>query len=257
MEHQQTEFSKGEYHTILESTVGSTLHGTSVPDGLEDLDIMAVVLEPKHRVLGFHPKDTWVKRTKPDGVRSEAGDIDYTAYGLKKFLQLALKGNPTLLLSLFTPTEFVRTITPQGTALQGLYPSIVSKEVYAPFRGYMKQQLERLLGTRGQMNVTRPELIEAYGFDTKYAGHIIRLGLQGKEVLSTGKITLPMPQTDRELVLAVRTGKFSLEDVIKLAAEVENELDLAYNNSPLPDKPDYIKVETWMMETYLKHWSRT
>lgn len=31
--------------TILEAIVGSTVHGTAVDDGLEDLDLMAVVLE--------------------------------------------------------------------------------------------------------------------------------------------------------------------------------------------------------------------
>ena len=54
----------------------------------------------------------------------------------------------------------------------------------------MQRQRERMIGTRGQMNVTRPELISKYGYDTKYAGHLVRLGYQGIEVMLSGGLTL-------------------------------------------------------------------
>jgi predicted nucleotidyltransferase len=147
--------------TILEVVVGSTVHGVAVKDGLEDLDLLAVAIEEPELVFGFHPEDTWVERTKPVGVRSEAGDIDRTVYGLRKFLHLALKGNPTILLAFFVHTPFVRESDRLGRELQALSPHVVSKQVFAPFRGYMRQQHERLLGLRGQRNVTRPELVVA------------------------------------------------------------------------------------------------
>lgn len=68
--------------TILEVVVGSTVHGTAVPDGLEDLDLMRIVVEDSKTFAGFSSRDTWVERTKPQGVRSEAGDVDLTVYGL-------------------------------------------------------------------------------------------------------------------------------------------------------------------------------
>ena len=37
------------------------------------------------------------------------------------------------------------------------------------------------------MRVNRPELIAAHGYDTKYAGHVLRLGYQGIEFLETGR----------------------------------------------------------------------
>jgi hypothetical protein len=45
----------------------------------------------------------------------------------------------------------------------------------------------------------RPELVAVHGYDTKYAMHALRLGLQGVELLSSGKITFPVPEPDREL----------------------------------------------------------
>ena len=241
--------------TIIEGIVGSTVHGTSVNDGLEDLDLMAIAVEDLKTFAGFNATDTWTARTKPEGVRSEAGDVDWVCYGLRKYLSLALKGNPTILLALFIPDHQIREITPEGEALRALAPAIVSQAAYAPFRGYMRQQHERLLGLRGQRNVTRPELVEAYGYDTKYAGHVVRLGLQGAELLSTGRISLPMRDAERELVVKVRTGGFTLAEVSGLIIDVEKKLDQAYFNSTLPEQPDRAAVEAWMLKTYLRAWS--
>lgn len=240
--------------TILEAVVGSTVHGTAVKDGLEDLDLMAVVLEDQRTFAGFNATDTWTARTKPNGVRSEAGDVDWVGYGLRKYLSLALKGNPSILLALFVPNEHVREITPEGEALRALAPAIVSKAAYMPYCGYMRQQHERLLGFRGQRNVTRPELVEAYGYDTKYAAHVVRLGLQGEELLMTGRISLPMRDADRALALKVRTGGFSLAEASVQIIDAERRLDAAFATSPLPERPDAQRVERWMLDVYLEHW---
>lgn len=239
--------------TILECVVGSTAHGTSVDDGLEDLDLMRVVIEEPRDAIGFDPSDTLVCRTKPDGVRSEAGDVDLTAYSLRKYLHLALRGNPTILLALFAKP---RVITEEGENLRALAPYIVSKQAFFPFRGYMRQQLERLMGTRGQKNVTRPELIEKYGYDTKYAGHIIRLGLQGVELLRTGRMSLPMEPHQRRAVIDVRTGAFTFERALEFAAEIEKDLVAAYATSTLREGPDTAYVERWMIRQYLDNWGR-
>lgn len=241
--------------TILECVVGSTLHGTHVSDGLEDLDLMAVVIESAREFCGFFQEDTWTKRSKPDGVRSEAGDVDYVAYGLRKYLSLATKGNPTILLALFAPPEHIRKIDARGQQLRDLAPDIVSRQCYAPFRGYMRQQHERLLGLRGGRNVTRPELVTAYGYDTKYAAHIVRLGLQGEEILLTGRLTLPMPPTDCELVRKVRTGGFTLAEISQLIIDVETRLNNAYAKTTLPEKPNIKRVQQWMIDRYVGKWA--
>lgn len=241
---------------ILEAIVGSTVHGTSVSDGLEDLDLMAVVIEDQASFCGFNPKNVWTHRTKPEGVRSEAGDVDWVGYGLRKYLGLVLKGNPSALLALYVPQASIKEITNEGQALLSLAPFIASKAAYRPFQGYMRQQHERLLGLRGQKNVTRPELVKAYGYDTKYAGHIIRLGCQGTEFLRTGRITLPMPEDERALVVKVRTGGFTLAEVSGLINEAKVRLDDAYAQSTLQAEPDTQAVEAWMLDTYLNHWNQ-
>jgi predicted nucleotidyltransferase len=239
---------------ILEAVVGSTVHGTSVNDGLEDLDLMAIVIEESSAVLGFNQTDTWTMRTKPEGVRSEAGDVDWVGYGLRKYLKLALKGNPSVLIPLFAPYEHVKIRTHEGYELQQLVPDIISQTCIAPFRGYMHQQMERLFGLRGQKNVTRPELVEKFGYDTKYAAHIVRLGLQGAELLQTGRLTLPMRDAERELCFGIRAGKFTLTAIKGIINETQEKLQQAIAETKLPKEPNTKKVEDWMITAYLRAW---
>lgn len=239
---------------IFDCIVGSTLHGVNVNDGLEDLDITGVMIEDARNKIGFGHQDIFTWRSKPEGVRSEAGDVDFVLYGLEKYLSLVLRGNPTLLLLFFAPDSFVNTQTKEGYELRKLRGQIISSLCLAPFLGYLKKQKERMIGTRGQKNVTRPELVEKYGYDTKFAGHAVRLGLQGKELLSTGKLTLPMKDEERRLVLDIRTGKYSEGAVVEMIEKVEDELKIAYDNSPLPSAPNYVEIERFMIQSYLNHW---
>lgn len=238
--------------TILTSVVGSTLHGTSVDDGLEDLDLMSIVLESPGDVMGFTRWEGEERRTKPQGVRSEAGDVDHSVYGLRKWLGMACNGNPTAMLPLFAPNDMLRECTAEGAMLRAMAPSIVSKKVFPAFRGYMVNQRNRMEKLDRCHRVTRPELIERY--DTKAAGHIIRLGMQGIELLATGKLTLPMPGMDRAYVIAVRTGSLTKEKVIRAMEEYEDYLIIAEQNCTLRDEPDWPACEKFMVDMYEQHW---
>jgi len=48
-----------------------------------------------------------------------------------------------------------------------------------------------------------------YGFDTKYAMHMLRLGFQGVELLTTGRLSLPMREPERSYLLDVRRGRLA------------------------------------------------
>src|SRR3954464_14279802 len=120
---------------ILRGTVGSTVHGLH-HGGQDDRDEMAVFLEPPEFALGLRlarSGRTWsafehyVERTQPEGARSGPGDLDLVTYSLRKWLRLALKGHPTVLLLMFVPDELTLVETELGVELRRLRPAIVSK----------------------------------------------------------------------------------------------------------------------------------
>ena len=242
---------------ILRVEVGSTAHGMGT--GADDLDLMGVYIETPEQLLGIAPsKGHYVSRTQPEGVRSGPGDVDLTMYSLRKYLRLACAGNPTVLVLLYSST--VHATTPLGDELRALAPAIVSRQAGNRFLGYLDGQLQRMRGGGRQSRVpSRPELVERYGFDTKYAAHALRLGLQGRELLRTGRLTLPMPVDDCAVVLAMRRGEYTrdeADDIVDgtralLAADVSDR-DLG----PLRDRPDLDAVNAFAVRAHQHRWLR-
>lgn len=239
-----------ERSTILRGLVGSGIHGVAM-EGTDDRDEMGICIEPLEYVIGLKHFEQYIQRDRPEGVRSEPGDLDLTIYSLRKYVRLALKGNPSILVLLHHPSPTVQTH--YGEELQDNYWRFNSKHAIRAFLGYMTQQRQRLVGERGQRNVNRPELVEKYGYDTKYAMHMIRLGLQGNELAETGKLSLPMRSTDVDYLLQIRKGEISLDRVLTTAGELEAMLELQLHTDIFPDDSDREWADEFLCRTYLEY----
>lgn len=247
--------------TILRAVVGSTAHGLNL-EGTDDRDEMGVCVEDLASFGGFSEFEQFIYRTAAEreskhDAPSQPGDLDLCIYSLRKFLRLAMQGNPSVLNLLFVRPEHCIVHKFHGAELQGLAPLIVSRRAGARYLGYMESQRQRLLGERGQKKVNRPELEEKYGYDTKYAMHILRLGFQGVELLSTGRISLPMPKEERAFCMATRKGEVPLQSMLTRAGELERELKDLTDSSGVPADPDRDGIQAWMLETYLNSWSQS
>lgn len=244
--------------TVLLTQVGSRVHGCAV-DGQDDRDEMGVCVEPPEYVVGLRRFEQYEYRTQPQGARSGPGDLDLVVYSLRKWARLALQGNPTVLLPLFVPeAEVVRTDR-VGRYMRERPDLFLSRQAGARFVGYLRSQRERLMGLKpSRRRTNRPELVEKYGFDTKYAYHMVRLGLQGVELRSTGRITVPIPEDDRRWLVDLRRGLVSQEDALYRAAELEREVEaLIWSDvGPLPAEPDRGRVDLWLYRTYQDAWNR-
>jgi predicted nucleotidyltransferase len=249
--------------TILRATVGSTVHGLH-HGGQDDRDEMAVFVEPPEFLIGharargirggMYGFEHFVDRTQPEGARSGPGDLDLVAYSLRKYVRLALKGHPTILLLLFVPDELTLVETKLGKELRELRPALLSRRAGHGYLGYLRGQRGRLVGTRGQRHVNRPELVEAHGFDTKYAMHAARLGYQGIELLETGRLTLPMREPQRSRVMAIRTGERTFEETIAEIEDVERRLAGALERTELRPEPDRATVDRFLVDAYRRAW---
>lgn len=244
----------GEGNEILRVLVGSGVHGTAV-DGQDDRDEMGICIEPPEYVCGLEAFEQYIFRTQPEGHRSEPGDVDLTIYSARKWMRLATQGNPTVLLPLFVADSDIIVRTGLGGELRALAPSILSRHAGERFKGYLQSQRERLLGVRGGKHTNRPELIEIYGFDTKYAMHMVRLGVQGVELLETGRITLPIPEPWLSWLRDLRTGRHTRDEALEVAADLEARIDALIGTSPLPPHPDRDAVNRWLVSAYQRAWA--
>lgn len=243
-----------EQHEILRVLVGSSVHGTAI-DEQNDRDEMGICIEPAEYVCGLRTFEQYVHRTQPEGVRSGPGDVDLTIYGLRKWMRLATQGNPTVLLPLFVANDDIIVRSDLGDELRALAPAILSRQAGDRFKGYLQAQRDRLLGVRGGAHTNRPELVDVYGFDTKYAMHMVRLGVQGVELLETGRITLPIPEPWRTWLRELRVGGHTRQEALDVANEMEARLDALLATSPLPPLPDLAAVDAWLVSAHQRAWS--
>jgi hypothetical protein len=246
---------------ILRTVCGSGVHGMAIA-GTDDHDEMGVYVETPEQVIGLAPTSQhYVSRTQPEGVRSGPGDTDLTIYSLRKYLRLACAGNPTVLTVLFAPAADVLIETELGTSLRELAPVILSLNAGRRFLGYLDGQRERLLGVGPHQSrvPNRPELIAAHGYDTKYASHALRLGLQGLEVVTEGRLTLPITGDALQACMEVKRGEVDFDEALRRVDEVRARLAAALDSgrSPLRDEPDMTTINAWLVDAHRARWGHS
>ena len=227
---------------------GSQAHGAKL-GATDDTDWYGLYIPPADKVLGLEQDEHFVFTTggKPGG--NGPMDVDICLYTLMKWARLAAKGNPSALHFLFAPLEFNAEVWKRVSARPELF---LAKGHVKPFLGFADDQMKRLLGQKGQKNIHRAEIEELYGYDTKYAMHVIRLYGEAKELMEKGRITLPRP--DKDELVAIRKGKYSLGEIRELGAQLEAEALAAQANSPLPDKIDREEINRLMADVQLWFW---
>jgi predicted nucleotidyltransferase len=254
---------------ILRVEVGSTAHGISVGD--DDRDEMGVAIEPREYLIGLSSyegqrgfeqytfRTAWQRLPPGEGgprralqPRSEPGDLDVVVYSLRKWCRMALSGNPTVLLLLYSSKVIVST--EWGDRLRDLAPAFCARRVGEAYLHYLRQQRQRLEGSRGQKDVNRPELVAKFGFDTKYASHVLRLGIQGCEYVLNRQLIVPMEAGHRQLIQAVRRGDVPYADVLAQAHQYEHLLTTYLADCPLPATADVDRINTFLVEVYQALW---
>jgi uncharacterized protein len=228
---------------------GSELHGAKV-NGTDDLDIYGVYVEPPEMALGLESLPHFVWSTAGDDRRNGPNDVDVTLYSLKKWAGLACKGNPTALHFLFA----------EGVAQNAIWAEVVANKsaflariCAKQFLGFADDQLKRMTGRKGRgKKGQRPEIEKEYGYDVKAAMHTLRLLYECKEIVSHGTITLPRPE--RDFLIRVRTGKYSIDKVEAMAQKLFAECEEAAKSSPLPERVDRSAVSRLLANAYRRAW---
>lgn len=255
---------------ILRVQVGSGVHGTAI-GGQDDRDEMGICLEPSRFVTGLArvprgidgvvddvPFEQYQRHTvwdQPGGLanRSGAGDLDVVVYSARKWCRLALHGNPTVLLALFVPDDEVVFRNEVGCELVANAHRFASRLAADRFLGYLRSQAAALAGDR-EGRASRPELVAAHGYDSKFAMHALRLGVQGEEFLTSGRITLPIPEPHLSYLRAVRRGELDIAEVAEAVARAEKRLIDLRERPSLVEEPDRAWVDDWLHRAHVAYW---
>jgi uncharacterized protein len=217
----------GEYdlykHVIYRCVVGSRAYGLSTDES--DIDRRGVYLPPAE----LH----WSLYGVPEQLENPAAEEVY--WEIQKFLTLALKANPNVLECLYTP--LVEHTTPLAEEMLAMRAAFLSKMVYQTYNGYVMSQFRKLqadLRNKGKVK-------------EKHVMHLIRLLLAGVTVLREGYVPVRVEDEHRERLLAIRRGEMAFEEADRWRLELHKEFDAAYEGTKLPERPDYERVNEFLV----------
>ena len=234
---------------ILLGYRGSISHNMYIPNtdpnSTDDIDLIGVFLASPDFYIGVKDPDISKKQQEKETVevKKEVNGVlwDCVYYELQKFVTLLLKGNPNVLSFLWIKREHYLDIKEHGMMiLQNRYAFLGKDRLYESFTGYAYGQALKMEHSRteGYMGEKRKRLVEKYGYDISQAAHVIRILLTGTELLKTGDMEV-FRIKDVDMLLDIKRGNWSLEDVKKLAEELFKEAEVEYNRSILPEKADH------------------
>lgn len=208
---------------IYRCITGSRAYG--LDNDASDTDLRGFYLPPAE----LH----WSLYGVPEQLENDENQESY--WEMQKFITLALKANPNILECLYTP--LVETTTPLAQELIDMRSIFVSKLIYQTYNGYVMSQFKKL-----------NHHIENYGtIKWKHAMHLIRLLLSGIIALREGYIPVRVEE-HREVLLAIRHEEKSWDEVNKLRLNLHKEFDTAFEQTTLPDRPDYERANEFLVK---------
>ncbi len=248
-------------NVMYETIMGSMAYGVSSDSS--DRDVYGFCIPPKDDIFphlageipGFGTERPRFEQFQQAHIRDQnagAGkgmEYDISIYGIVKYFSLCMENNPNMIDSLCTPQECVVHITRVGTMVREKRHWFLHKGAWPKFKGYAYAQLRK---ARSKNPIgKRKETVEQFGYDVKYAYHIVRLLDECEQILTQGNIDL---RRNREQLKAIRRGDMSLEEIERWAADKELQLEKAYHQTTLPDTPDQERLKQLLLDCLEDHY---
>ena len=247
-----------QYETIM----GSMAYGVSSDSS--DMDIYGFCVPEKDMVFphlrgeipGFgsqHQRfEQWQEHhfLDKDALGGKGRTYDFTIYSIVKYFQLCMENNPNMIDSLFTPHTCVLHSTRIGSLVRENRRLFLHKGAWHKFKGYSYQQVHKMNSKEPPIGKRR-ELVETYGFDVKYAYHVVRLLDEVEQILTEGDLDL---HRNREQLKAIRRGEWSKEDILNHFTRKERELETLYTSSKLPHSPDEAAIKQLLLDCLEMHY---
>lgn len=240
-----------EKKTILEGYCGSIAHNLHIPReaddvfGIDDVDIFNIYCFPIEYYLSL---EAYYKSKETDNFKM--AENDNVGYEIKKAVHLLAQCNPNMFTYLYLKPEHYLHISEGGKLLLEKRDLFLGKKrIRDGFCGYAHDQLFRMRGGayKGYMGEKRKKIVDKYGYDTKNAVTLIRLLRSGKELLDTGTLQV-FRTTDREELLEIKKGKYSLDEIQNMADKEFKEIDNAYYKSKLPEENSKQKINELLVD---------
>lgn len=229
-------------HIIYEAIVGSRLYGMSTSES--DTDTKGIfarnfedVVPSESHYFGLKslPKDKPLERK--NGLEGPA-KVESVFYSIKRFIELCMKGNPTLIEVAFVPDNMLLQRTPISDEIMSFVRSnFMTKQTLKSYIGYFLDQKRN------------------NGDTPKKASHVYRIGMQAIDFAKTGNINPVLSGPELEMALNIRHCNIDKADLEKLIAYLDVKLQQAEKSNVLIDAPDENAANDFLVYIHKKYYT--
>ena len=235
------------------TVMGSKLYKTNLEDS--DNDFLGFVIPPmeyinplkKNIIPGYGDNPYIFSQIQNHHIIHNDNEYDITIYNFSVYMNLLTNGNPNIIDSMFSTADNKLIHDEVSDLVYKNRSLFLSKQVISKLKGYANSQLQKAKFERTTSNPKRSKLISKYGYDTKYASHVVRLISQAEDLIKYNDILL---DKNAEIILEVKTGKWDLQDVEDFLESKISLVDNLKDKSSLPENPDTDKIKELMFKCF-------
>lgn len=245
------------HNVHYEVIMGSSAYGVSNDES--DIDIYGFCIPPKEFIFphlaghieGFGKQKQKFEQFQQHHVKdlSNKKQYDITIFSIVKYFQLCMENNSNMIDSLFVPVGCILHSTKIGNMVRENRKIFLHKGSWYKFKGYSYSQLHKMESKNPEGE--RVETIQKFGYDVKFAYHIVRLLTEVEQILSEGDIDL---QRNKEQLKSVKRGDWKIEDVKDFFNKKEKELETLYLTSKLPYSPNEKEIKSLLIHCLEEHY---
>ncbi len=241
-----------------ETITGSVSYGVS--GDTSDMDVNGWCIPDKGTVFphirgeieGFGTKLPRFEQFQHHHIKSLDGQTEYdlTIYNVVKYFQLCMENNPNMVDTLYTPDRCILHITPVGRLVRDNRDLFLHKGSWHKFKGYAYAQMKKIRDKTNSSNPKRAESIALYGYDVKFAYHIVRLLNEVEQIMMEHSLDL---ERSREQLKSIRRGEWKIEEIESYFKNKEASLEQVYNSSNLRHSPDEPAIKNLLLQVLEEH----
>jgi len=218
-------------------------------------------------------------------------EYDISIFNIVRFFQLCMESNPNMVDSLFVPQRCVLHCSELGQYVRENRKLFLSKLAWHKFKGYAYSQQTKMNDKAAKefvdlctandwpLDITydqarketddeyvknifrridqsgirtkRLKGIQTYGYDVKFATHLVRLLEEVQQILEEGDLDITR---NSELLKTIRSGAWSQQQVNEYFDNKMKVLESVYEKSTLPHKPREAEIKNLLIECIQYHY---
>lgn len=232
--------------THYEVIMGSFAYGVS--GDTSDCDVYGFYTPPMEQIFphtagyihGFGKPPQMDNGYQKHHIKLEPKEYDVALFSIIKFFNLCKENNPNMIDSLFVPSRCVIHSDEIGIAIRDNRRMFLHKGIHHKLMGYAYSQLNKVKTKKPDPDSRRYDMVQKYGYDVKFAYHVVRLVQQAEMVMSEHDLDL---EKNRELLKAIRRGEWTLDELESWFKKRQDDLETLYTKSDLRYTADEAKIK--------------